>query len=60
VDKILAAAKDPQLEMKLKNMPLPLSAATVDEYMGPIIRAAINGDLSVIKNRKEDQYAKQS
>ena len=50
VEKILAAAKDPQLDMKLKNMPVPLTAATVDEYMGPIIRAAVNGDLSVIKS----------
>jgi alcohol dehydrogenase len=50
VDKILTAAKDPQLDMKLKNMPIPLSAAKVDEYMGPIIRAAVNGDLSMIKN----------
>jgi alcohol dehydrogenase len=50
IDKILNAAKDPQLEMKLKNMPLPLSAATVDEYMGPIIRAAVSGDFSLIKD----------
>ncbi|MDR3247892.1 MAG: iron-containing alcohol dehydrogenase [Treponema sp.] len=50
VEKILAAAKDPQLDMKLKNMPVPLSAAKVDEYMGPIIRAAVNGDFSLIKS----------
>ena len=50
VDKILTAAKDPQLDMKLKNMPVPLTAAKVDEYMGPIIRAAVNGDLSLIKS----------
>ena len=50
VDKILTAAKDPQLDMKLKNMPIPLTAATVDEYMGPIIRSAVNGDLSIIKS----------
>jgi alcohol dehydrogenase len=49
VAKILEAAKDPQLDMKLKNMPLPLSAARVDEYMGPIIRAAVAGDFSLIK-----------
>jgi len=50
VDKILNAAKDPQLDMKLKNMPIPLTAATVDEYMGPIIRSAVKGDLSLIKS----------
>jgi alcohol dehydrogenase len=49
VDKILTAAKDPQLDMKLKNMPVPLTAATVDEFMGPIFRAAASGDFSLIK-----------
>jgi alcohol dehydrogenase len=49
VNKILEAAKDPQLDMKLKNMPVPLTAAKVDEYMGPIIRAAVSGDFSLIK-----------
>jgi alcohol dehydrogenase len=49
VDKILEAAKDPQLDMKLKNMPLPLAASSVDEYMGPVIRAAVSGDFSLIK-----------
>jgi hypothetical protein len=49
VDKILTAAKYPQLDMKLKNMPIPLTAAKVDEYMGPIIRAAVSGDFSLIK-----------
>ncbi|MBU1078945.1 MAG: iron-containing alcohol dehydrogenase [Spirochaetes bacterium] len=49
IGKALAAAKNPQLEMKLKNMPVPLSAETVDEYMGPILRAAVGGDFSLIK-----------
>jgi alcohol dehydrogenase len=49
IDKILEAAKDPLLDMKLKNMPVPLTAATVDEYMGPVIRAAVSGDFSGIK-----------
>jgi alcohol dehydrogenase len=49
ITKILEAAKDPQLDMKLKNMPVPLTAAKIDEYMGPIIRAAVSGDFSFIK-----------
>jgi alcohol dehydrogenase len=49
IDKVLEAAKDPQLDMKLKNMPVPLTAAKVDEYMGPILRAAAEGDFSLIK-----------
>ena len=48
-DKIIKAAKDPQLEMKLKNMPVSLDAAKVDEYLGPVIRAAVSGDFSLIK-----------
>ena len=46
----LTAAKNPQLDMKLKNMPVPLNASLIDEYMGPILNAAKTGDLSLIKN----------
>jgi alcohol dehydrogenase len=49
VAKILDAAKDPQLDMKLKNMPIPLNASMVDEYMEPVIKAAVSGDFSLIK-----------
>jgi len=48
IQKILTAAKDPQLESKLQNMPLPMKAATVDKYMGSILEAAWTGDLSKI------------
>jgi alcohol dehydrogenase class IV len=50
IDRALTAAKNPQLDMKLKNMPVPLNASLVDEYMGPILKAAQSGDLQVIKN----------
>jgi alcohol dehydrogenase len=50
VKKALNAAKDPQLEMKLRNMPIPLTAADVDTYMEPILRAAASGDMSLIKD----------
>jgi alcohol dehydrogenase class IV len=52
VKRALDAAKNPQLEMKLKNMPVPLTAALVDEYMEPILRAASIGDFSLIKLMK--------
>ncbi len=45
----LSAAKNPQLEMKLKNMPVPLSADQVDIYMKPILQAAYSGDLTHIR-----------
>jgi alcohol dehydrogenase class IV len=50
IGRALAAAKDPQLKMKLENMPVPLTADMVDEYMGPVLRAAATGDLSRIRN----------
>ncbi|PUU94013.1 iron-containing alcohol dehydrogenase [Halanaerobium sp.] len=53
IERALKAAKDPQLEMKLKNMPIPLDASLVDEYMAPILEAAKTGDLSLIKNMEE-------
>lgn len=51
VKKILTAAKDPSLSSKLQNMPVPMTAADVDAYMEPVIRAAVDGDLSLIKNK---------
>ncbi|NLF40994.1 iron-containing alcohol dehydrogenase [bacterium] len=50
VARALAAAKNPQLESKLKNMPVPLSAGLVDEYMAPILAAARTGDFSLVRN----------
>ncbi|MGP3778768.1 iron-containing alcohol dehydrogenase [Halanaerobium saccharolyticum] len=50
IERALKAAKDPQLEMKLKNMPIPLDASMVDQYMAPILEAAKTGDLKLIKN----------
>jgi alcohol dehydrogenase len=50
IARALSAAKDPQLESKLKNMPVPLTAATVDEYMGPILESARTGRLELIRN----------
>jgi alcohol dehydrogenase len=50
ISKCLAAAKNPKLASKLQNMPVPLSADTVDEYMGPILQAAKTGNVSLIKN----------
>ncbi len=49
VSRALEAAKNPQLEMKLKNMPVPLNQSMIDEYMGPILEAATSGDFSLIK-----------
>ncbi len=48
IQRALEAAKDPQLDMKLKNMPVPMTAADVDTYMKPILEAAATGDLSII------------
>ncbi|MHC4205353.1 MAG: dehydroquinate synthase/iron-containing alcohol dehydrogenase family protein, partial [Planctomycetota bacterium] len=52
IDRALAAAKNPQLKMKLQNMPVPLISEMIDDYMGPILEAARDGNLSLIKNVK--------
>jgi len=49
ITKVLRAAKNPQLEMKLRNMPVPLRAEMVDEYMKPVLDAARSGDFKLIK-----------
>jgi alcohol dehydrogenase class IV len=50
IDRALAAAKNPQLKMKLENMPIPMTADMVDEYMGPVLRAGATGDTGLIKS----------
>lgn len=48
--KCLLAAKDPKLDSKLKNMPVPMSATDIDEYMGSVLEAAETGEMEKIKN----------
>ncbi|MCF7944296.1 MAG: iron-containing alcohol dehydrogenase [Spirochaetia bacterium] len=50
IEKALNAAKNPQLKMKLQNMPIPLEPKLIEEFMRPILEAARDGDLSRIKN----------
>jgi alcohol dehydrogenase len=50
LDRMLMAAKNPQLKMKLQNMPTPMDAekGDVDRLMKPVLEAAFTGDLSLI------------
>ncbi|RPJ01534.1 MAG: iron-containing alcohol dehydrogenase [Deltaproteobacteria bacterium] len=50
IDRMLIAAKNPQLKMKLQNMPTPMDAekGDVDRFMKPVLEAAYSGDLSLI------------
>jgi alcohol dehydrogenase len=50
LDRMLAAARNPQLKMKLQNMPTPMDAekGDVDRLMKPVLEAAFTGDLSLI------------
>lgn len=50
IDRMILAAKNPQLESKLKSMPVPLSGDLVDQFMKPLLEAARAGDFSLIKN----------
>lgn len=51
IDRMIAAAKNPQLESKLRNMPTPMdsSRGDVDSYMRPVLEAAFTGDFSLIR-----------
>ncbi|MCH3917908.1 MAG: iron-containing alcohol dehydrogenase [Spirochaetia bacterium] len=49
IKRALIAAKDPQLKMKLQNMPIPMNSEDVDVYMAPVLYAAVDGNLSLIK-----------
>ncbi|MDR1378727.1 MAG: iron-containing alcohol dehydrogenase [Synergistaceae bacterium] len=49
ITRALTAAKDPQLKMKLQNMPVPMSIDQVDEYMGSVLEGAVRGDFSKVK-----------
>ena len=50
IERALSAAKNPQLRMKLENMPVPMTAEMVDVYMKPILMAAKTGNLDEIIN----------
>jgi len=50
LERMLNAAKDPQLKMKLLNMPVPLDpeAGDIEKYMKGVLKAAFTGDLDQI------------
>lgn len=50
IERMVNAAKDPQLRMKLENMPIPIKAefGDVDRLMRPTLEAAHSGDFSLI------------
>jgi alcohol dehydrogenase len=50
IDRALEAAKQPQLQMKLQNMPVPMSADTVDTAMRPVLEAARDGEPARLVN----------
>ncbi len=51
IERMINAAKNPQLASKLKNMPTPMdpSKGDVDTYMKPVLDAALTGEFSLIK-----------
>ena len=50
LERMLTAARNPQLKMKLQNMPTPMDPdkGDVDRLMKPVLEAAYTGDLSLI------------
>ena len=51
IERMITAAKNPQLASKLLNMPTPMNPVKgdVDNYMKPVLEAAFSGDFSLIK-----------
>jgi len=51
LERMLGAAKDPQLKMKLLNMPIPLDAerGDIERYMKGVLDAAFTGELRSIR-----------
>lgn len=45
----LMAAQDPQLEMKLQNMPIPITAEMVNGAVGSVLQAAEAGRLDLVE-----------
>ncbi len=52
IDRACNAAKDPALEMKMKGMPVPMTADMVDPYMRSVLEAAAAGDLEKVVTLK--------
>ena len=48
VRRAVEAAKDPDLKMKLQNMPVSMTSEDVEPFMKPVLLAATRGDLSLI------------
>jgi len=54
IEKMVNAAKDPQLKSKLENMPIPIraEAGDVDRLIKPTLEAAYTGDFNLIPSPK--------
>ncbi len=50
IQRALAAAKNPQLRMKLENMPIPMRTDDVEEFMGSVLWAAKEGDPARVRS----------
>lgn len=48
IEKVIRAAQNPQLDMKLKNMPIALNSSMVETTMKPVLKAAVHGDFRLI------------
>lgn len=53
IERMINAAKNPQLKMKLQNMPIPMNAAAGDikKLMKPTLEAVYTGDTSLIPDQ---------
>lgn len=52
IERMIAAAKNPQLAAKLQAMPVAVSSESVEQVMRPLLNAAYSGDLALIPSIK--------
>jgi len=50
IKRAIRAAKAPELKMKLQQMPVPMDASMVDEYMPGVLEAAAQGDINKVQS----------
>jgi len=50
IDRVLKAARDPELSSKLQNMPVPMTVDMIDHFMRKVLESAASGKLDIIEN----------
>lgn len=58
IDRVLMAARDPELSSKLQNMPVPMTVDMIDHFMRKVLESAASGKLDIIENAPDQVFPK--